>query len=87
MCRHECCLPTSQIFTSSPVDVGGSRTLEHAVVTDSAPSAAEVIIESDEFEGVAAVGAGTTDLPPIINIMSSKVIAPLRRTLLEHVHC
>ena len=38
--------------------VGLSRTFEHGVVTDPAPSAAQVIVDGDEFEGGATVGAG-----------------------------
>jgi len=40
------------------VESGGSGTLERAVVTDSAPPAAKVIVDGDEFEGGAAIGAG-----------------------------
>jgi len=40
------------------LEVGLLRTFEHGVATDSAPSAAQVIVDGDEFEGGATVGAG-----------------------------
>lgn len=41
-----------------PPVIGLSRTVEHGVVTDSSPPAAEFIADGDEFEGGATVGAG-----------------------------
>ena len=38
--------------------VGLSRTIEYGVVTDSAPPTAQVIVDGDELECGAAVGAG-----------------------------
>ena len=39
-------------------EVGLLRTFEHGVATDSAPTAAQVIVDGDEFEGGATVWAG-----------------------------
>ena len=40
------------------LEVGLLRTFERGVATDSAPTAAQVIVDGDEFEGGATVGAG-----------------------------
>lgn len=45
-------------ITRQQADTTTSRMFEHGVVTDSAPQAAEVTIDSHELEGGATVGAG-----------------------------
>ena len=40
------------------LEIGLLRTFGRGVLTDSAPTAAQVIVDGDEFEGGAAVGAG-----------------------------
>ena len=40
------------------LEVGVLRTFEHGVATDSAPTATQVIVDRDEFEGDVTVGSG-----------------------------